>query len=129
MIKVLDKAGDSGFSLLEMLIAMTILAIGLLGMATLQIAAIRGNTFGIRNTEATALIEDKVEEFKSTPYESISPETVIESNLGSGGIFTRKSIVEDDTPITDMKTITVEVSWTDYTTHTFSFRTIVSKDG
>ena len=115
MIKVLDKAGDSGFSLLEMLIAMTILAIGLLGMATLQIAAIRGNTFGIRNTEATALIEDKVEEFKSTPYESISPETVIESNLGSGGIFTRKSIVEDDTPITDMKTITVEVSWTDYT--------------
>jgi len=129
MIRVMDKTGECGFSLLEMLIAMTILAIGLLGMATLLIAAIRGNAFGIRNTEATALIEDKIEEFKNTPYEDISPGTETESDLGLGGIFTRKTTVEDNTPGADMKTITVEVSWTDYTTHTFSFRTIISKDG
>lgn len=130
MIKALDKTNECGFSLLELLIAITILAIGLLGMAGLQATAIKGNSFGIRNTEATALIEDKIEAYKNTPYASISAGITTETNLGSGGIFTRKSTVEDNTPATDMKTITVQVSWTDVIgTHTFSFRTIVSQNG
>ncbi len=129
MIKSLDKSGESGFTLLEMLIAITILAIGLLGMATLQVTAIKGNAFGMKNTEATALIEDRIEEYKNTPYANISEGAETEPNLGSGGIFTRRSTVQKDTPVNDAKTIIVQVSWTDYMTHSFSFRTIVSKEG
>ncbi|MBW2075599.1 MAG: prepilin-type N-terminal cleavage/methylation domain-containing protein [Deltaproteobacteria bacterium] len=130
MIKAMDKTGDGGFTLLEMLIAITILAVGLLGMAGLQATAIKGNGFGIRNTEATALIEDKIEGYKNTPYASISAGETTESNLGSGRIFTRVNTVQDNTPATDMKTITVQVSWTDLMgTHTVSFRTVVSENG
>lgn len=123
-----DIKNEDGFTLLEMLVAATILAVGLLGMAGLQATAIKGNAFGIKNTEAIALIEQKIEDYKSTPYANIAEGIGTETNLGSGGIFTRTSTVQKDTPTNDAKTITVAVSWTDYTTHSFSFRTIVSKD-
>ena len=129
MIKLVNKLNEDGFSLLEMLVAITILAVGLLGMAALQGTAIRGNALGMRNTEAIALIEDKIEEYKNTPYASIAETTtaVTESNLGSGGQFTRKTTVTINDPVPDTKTIAVEVSWTDPVAHAFTFQTVVAK--
>ena len=44
-----------GFTLLETLIALTILAIGLLGLLGLQIAAMKGNASGFQVSTAVAL--------------------------------------------------------------------------
>lgn len=115
-----------GFSLLEMLVAITILAVGLLGIAGLQGTTIRRNVSAMRNTEATALIEDKIEEYRNTPYANITVGTETDPNLGSSGIYTRTSTVQENAPLNDTKTITVQVSWSDPTTRQFSFQTIVS---
>jgi len=120
------KRPNEGFTLLEMLIAITILAVGLLGVAGLQASSIRRNVFAMKNTEATALIEDKIEEYRNTPYADITEGTVTETGLGSGGTFTRISIIQDSAPINDTKEITVQVTWSDPSDHLVSFQTIVS---
>ena len=122
-----ERKGEHGFTLLEVIIAVTILTVGLLGMAALQATAIRGNAFGIRNSEAVALIEDKIEEYKNTPYASIAEGTVTETGVGSFGMFTRKSTIQEHVPVTDTKTISVEISWSDPGSHSFSYQTVISK--
>ena len=120
-------ASEDGFTLLEMLIAVIIMAIGLLGMAALQGTAMMGNNFGGMNTEATALVMDKIEEYGHTPYGSISEGTTTESNLGTASQYTRATTVQFHTPINDVKTVTVTVSWTSPSSHSISFQTLISK--
>lgn len=49
---------SSGFTLLEVLVALLILAIGLLGLAGLQFSALRGNTQSYERSQALALINE-----------------------------------------------------------------------
>ena len=51
-----------GFTILEVLIAISLLAIGMMALATLQSSGIRGNDLGNRTTQALALAQDKLEE-------------------------------------------------------------------
>ncbi len=127
MKKTLKKNNDRGFSLLELLVAITVLAIGLLGIAGLQGTTIRRNVSAMRNTEATALIEDKIEEYRNIPYSSISEGLEEETGLGTEGVFTRITNIQNNIPVPgSTKTITVQVSWSDPNPHTFSFQTVVS---
>lgn len=52
----------SGFSLVELMIAMTIFAVGLLAVVSMQLTAIRGNSSANSLTTATALAEGILEE-------------------------------------------------------------------
>jgi len=119
--------GQKGFSLIEVLVAVTILAIGLLGLAGLQVTAIRGNSVAIHRSQASALVADKIETFQNTPYASIAEGVTTENGLD--GIFTRTSQVQKDVPVNDLKTVTVTVTWTDTITQQVAFQTIISKDG
>jgi type IV pilus assembly protein PilV len=56
------------FTVIEVLIAITILAIGLLGIASMQMNAIRGNSLSDIITCALALAEDKMEELMGLDY-------------------------------------------------------------
>lgn len=55
------RGGQGGFSLVEMLMAAFIMAIGLLGLATLQMMAIRTAGVGTRMTDSVLLAERVVE--------------------------------------------------------------------
>lgn len=128
MGKKILKNDERGFSLLELLVAITVLAIGLLGIAGLQGATIKKNVSAMRNTEATALLEDKIEEYRNTPYSSIPDNPAPETGIGSGGVFTRTSTVRNGVPIPgSTKTIIVQVSWSDPGYHAISFQTVVSQ--
>lgn len=119
--------GRGGFTLIEMLVAVTILAVGLLGVAGLQGSMIRRNVSAIRNTEATALIEDKIEDIRTMPYDTVSPGVEDEGNIGTLGIFSRRTTVQNNTPVPGRtKTVTVAVTWNDPAQRTFSFSTIIS---
>ncbi len=125
MIKAIERNKANGFTLVETVMAICVLAVGLLGLATLQITAVNGNASSEYRTEASALIEDKIEDYLNTPYSGITSGTITES--GTLGIFTRVSEIVSDSPVAGTKTVTVTVSWTDYTDHSVALRTIISQ--
>ncbi len=59
------RSAASGFSLIEVLVAVLVLSIGLLGMAGLQTTGLRFNTDAYYMTQATWLANDLVERMRS----------------------------------------------------------------
>ena len=113
--------------MIEVSAGLIILAIGLLGIATMQITSIKGGSFSSNVTQATIFVQDKLEYLKSLSY-SDSNLNSGQHNEGtiSGTIFSRVYNVVDNVG-NSMKTITVTVQWTDRGNHSISFSTIRSK--
>jgi type IV pilus assembly protein PilV len=59
-----DGRARAGLTLIEVMIALTILAVGLLTLATMQLEALRGGRSGATGTFAAALAQDKMEELQ-----------------------------------------------------------------
>ncbi len=62
---------EAGFTLMEILIAIAILAFGLLAVATMQAWSIKGNSQAIGITEGITVAQDKIEEFIGLDYNHI----------------------------------------------------------
>jgi len=58
---------EDGFSLIEVLVALTIFAIGLLALASMQMTAINGNAISQRLTTETSVAEGVMEWLQSLP--------------------------------------------------------------
>ena len=122
-----NKNNQNGFSLIEVLIGLVLLAIGLLAIAGMQITSVRGNFFSSNMTQASVLAQDRMETLRNTPFADPAL-TVGNHNDGviPGTIFSRDYIV-GVVPGTGMLSIAVRVSWRDTTDHTISFTTIRSQ--
>ena len=68
-MKILTK-NQRGFTLVELLIALFIFAVGILGVATMQTTSIQGNSKGRRISEASNLAADRIEMFMSLDYDN-----------------------------------------------------------
>jgi type IV pilus assembly protein PilV len=121
--------GSDGFTLIEIMVSICILAFGLLALGGLQMSAIRGNNQAIRHTMALALVENKIEELKNTVYDDIPSGSETEKNLGFNQAFTRTTVVENDMPIQGTKTVTVTIAWTSDRSHAIEVKTIISRGG
>ena len=104
---------QSGFTLIEVMIAVVILAAGILALATMQIVSIRSNAFSTEMTYATMLAQSQFEQFRNMNYDSVVTDTdLIPATETSKGIpYTVQWTVSDDDPTTDMKTIDLDVLW------------------
>jgi type IV pilus assembly protein PilV len=117
---------DKGFTLLESIIAITILSIGLLAMASLTVAIIKGNTLSNNMTTATVLAQDKMENIRKLGYDGAVNETENYGAISGYPLFKRATTVLDDTPYSDMKSVTVTVYW-DSNAHSVELKTIIIK--
>ncbi len=104
-----------GFTLLEILVALTLLATALLGMAGLTAALMQGNTFSNRLTVAATLAQDRLEDltklgYGNTPVE-YSEVTEEYNSIPNFPFYRRVTTIEVDEPDKDMKTVTVAVFW------------------
>ena len=95
---------EKGFTLIDVLFAIAILAFGLLAGAKMQGSAIQGNFFAGGKTEAVTWAQDRMETLMALPY----------ANVVSGGItqgnYDISWNVDDGNPITGCKLITVTVT-------------------
>lgn len=131
---------NNGFSLLEVLITMTILAIGLLAVAGMQIHTMEGNDFSQDMTEAMILAQDTAENLAilssddlllrdadgganwngATNDFNIRSDLANADRLDLNSPYNRNEVqynvgwyVQDNTPVQNVKTVAVVVSWTD----------------
>jgi len=105
---------QNGFTLLEVLVAIVILTIGLLGTAGLTTGVIRGNHFSKNVTSATAAAQTKLEAIKSGGYVYATAVNFPSDAVTMGGMtFTRTTTITNSSPATNMKTVSVTVSWTE----------------
>jgi prepilin-type N-terminal cleavage/methylation domain-containing protein len=69
-----SSAARGGFTLVEILITIVVIAFGCLAALTMQSAALRGNTMAEHMTIATFLTESELERLKSLTYEEVNAE-------------------------------------------------------
>ena len=70
LMRTTAKNNQEGFTLIEVLIAMAIFAVGILALAGLQVTYIGGNASAQMQTEATALGAQVIEHLKSLPFDA-----------------------------------------------------------
>jgi prepilin-type N-terminal cleavage/methylation domain-containing protein len=110
---------QNGFTLLEVIVAISILMFGILAVASMQSASIQGNDFSISLTEGTTLAADRVEKLVALPYThaDLTATTGTPHTAATTSPFTGYAVswtVTDNSPITDTKTVLVTVSWTEH---------------
>lgn len=66
---------DKGFTLIEIMIAMVVLMIGMLGVMSMQYYSVSGNASSRELRVATNLSHQLIEQMKSTPYVNLSTST------------------------------------------------------
>lgn len=105
---------DKGFSLVELMIAMFIFMIAMLGILAGLNSAISNNKTNVLRDEAINVAEEEMNRLKGLPFDSIvsgSPAPVTR-NIRSGTIT--YALIDTVTPITaDIKRIDVAVAWAD----------------
>ena len=103
---------DGGFTLIELMIAMTVLIIGIAGILSMQMTAMRSSAYSRHATEASVLGEDTMEALRTVPVASIvdtAAESINEHGIpDAGGLYTREWTITDDGTIA---TLVVVVRW------------------
>ena len=104
-----------GFTLIEVLIAVAIFSIGILGVAKMQLWNVKNTTTGNTTTMATMLGRGQIEELKGvdnvTALDTPEPcEDDIDADGNAGGIFTR-CWIRGPGPTGSTRRIDVTVSW------------------
>jgi len=129
------KKKKNGFSLIEVLIGLVLLAIGLLAIAGMQITSVRGNFFSSNLSQAAVVGQDCLETLRNLPYGHAyliagshpgpwpqPPFNPWPSSFPGTADYTVSVI-----PGTTMLNIMVNVRWKDTTDHVISFTTIRSQ--
>lgn len=114
---MIRKLGIQGVTLVELMVALTILSIGLLGVSRMQLSSLQGNAFGGRISTGLALAQNKMEglinqdldPWPTDPSEDSQSNPTFMGRQYNG--YTITWTITPDTPNTDMATLDVRVQW------------------
>jgi prepilin-type N-terminal cleavage/methylation domain-containing protein len=119
-------ASRTGFSLIEVLVAIAILSVAILGLAVGAITITRANKMSQFHTIATNLSQDVLEQLKALPFAGVTCATTCAaaSQTFQGVTFTRNWTLNPNT--TTFKQINVTVTWTDYVARSLTVSSAIS---
>ena len=117
---------ESGFSLIEVTIAMMVLLVGLLGVTLSYTWAVKFNAGNNLRMQSLAILQQEVEQFRSAKYTSVVTDSILLGGVktpktittADGNKFTIETTIDDD-PFTGnvqvdqsktLKSITITVS-------------------
>ncbi len=119
-----------GFTLIEVLVAIVVLSISILGVASLMTSTTRYNASGRQLTEAVILAQNRLEQLTVTPWTNIASGNDLIHMQGSTGIsYSRNwNVVPNLVPPNDtLKAVTITVGWNDGVDHSVSFLSTIAK--
>jgi type II secretion system protein I len=112
---------EKGFSLIEMLVALSILSVSLLAIGSMVFSVMQGTSLAKQTTAATALAQDKLEALKHGNPGSL---TSGNDSLRAGEVdYSRRWTVS---AAGNLRTLTVTVSWSSRGPHQLSAATLVA---
>lgn len=99
----------AGFSLIEVVFALTFLAVGILAVAAMIPAGTRGVSQSRVITSGVMAAQVKLEQLKGTPFQNLTAGSFSDTT----SVFTRTWTVTDSIPMSGCKRIQVVSRWTD----------------
>ena len=113
--------GEGGFSLIEVMVGLVLMTIGVLGMAAFTVTVTQANRAASNWTRADQVLHEKIEEFQTSRYPTIS--AGVDTTLVGGIEFVRTWTVDADTPLAGVKLIEVQSAWREGPSERTSHRT------
>jgi type IV pilus assembly protein PilV len=109
---------NDGFTLLEVIFSVSILTVGILAVATMQLTSIRGNAFAWSTSGASSVAMSQIEYLRNLNYTSdpnLSTASAHSSSVTAGKInYSITWTVTEDTVIPQTKSINLVVQWQDH---------------
>lgn len=105
------RRGHDGFTVMEVMVALTVLLIGIGGILSLQISSLRASGYSRHAAEAAVVGEDRIELLRLVPPAQLASGSDVVNEMGiadSEGRYTREWTVTLDGTLA---TIVVEVKW------------------
>lgn len=115
-----SNLNDNGFTLIEMLIAISIFAIGFLAVASLQISAGKSNRTASETTAAVNIAADRMERLMSASFTDalLDSDPTNNPHPDNQGKYNIQWVVTDTDlsadGVDDAKIVNLTVSWTPY---------------
>jgi prepilin-type N-terminal cleavage/methylation domain-containing protein len=111
-----SRKPDRGFTMIEVMVAILLTALTVIGVLGLYRIESRASSFSRRETEAAVLAQDKLEELRTQVAPASASMTGSDSpidEITATSIFSRSWSIEQSTSDNSVYNITVTVSWSE----------------
>jgi prepilin-type N-terminal cleavage/methylation domain-containing protein len=105
------KPNESGFTLVELLVAATLAGIGFLGLAATHATALRATTVGRSSSVATLRAAEQIEILRRTDYDAVTSSSA--TGTTEDGVTYTRTVNVSASPSGDSKRVQVLVAWSD----------------
>jgi Tfp pilus assembly protein PilV len=123
-------ATGRGFTLFEVIVAVTVMMVSLVAVSSLGLGTIRWNAHGHRMTAATNLARDKIEALRRTTYSTVTsgadPSPLNEKGgTGTTDAIYHRSWAVSDGPTPTTRKVVVTVTWGSSSTERVKLQTLL----